>query len=317
MEPGYLQLYRNRGLEGRVELLYRILENCTLCPRECGKNRLKDERGWCGMGKDLIVSSIHPHFGEEPELVGRGVFDLMLGKGGSGTIFLAGCNLLCVFCQNWEISHLKQGKKMSSEEVAEGMIYLQNRGCHNINFVTPTHFVPQIVESIKKAVGKGLRVPLVYNCGGYEKVETLKLLEGIFDIYMPDIKYADSEVAEKYSSAPDYFEVCKRAVKEMHRQVGDLKVDANGIAYRGLLVRHLVLPNNLAGSKKVLKFISQDISIDTYVNIMDQYRPEYKAIKFKELNRRPSFSEYAAVVDTARKLGLHRGFDTKLFTKNL
>jgi len=261
------------------------------------------------MGKELIVSAIHPHFGEEPELVGNKMVGLLTGKGGSGTIFLAGCNLLCVFCQNWEISHLCQGKKMSPEELAEGMIYLQEKGCYNINFVTPTHFVPQIVKAVEEAARKGLNLPLVYNCGGYEKVETLKLLEGIFDIYMPDIKYSNSDVAEKYSGAPDYFEVAKKALKEMHRQVGDLKIDKNGIAYRGVLVRHLVLPNDLSGSKDILKFIAEQISKETYVNIMDQYRPEYKALEFEELNRRITLSEYEKVMNIARKFGLHRGFD--------
>ena len=309
MEVGYLHLYRNGELTRRVDVLYKILENCTLCPRECRRNRLKGERGWCRMGKELIVSAIHPHFGEEPELVGNKMVGLLTGKGGSGTIFLAGCNLLCVFCQNWEISHLCQGKKMSPEELAEGMIYLQEKGCYNINFVTPTHFVPQIVKAVEEAARKGLNLPLVYNCGGYEKVETLKLLEGIFDIYMPDIKYSNSDVAEKYSGAPDYFEVAKKALKEMHRQVGDLKIDKNGIAYRGVLVRHLVLPNDLSGSKDILKFIAEQISKETYVNIMDQYHPEYKALEFEELNRRITLSEYEKVINIARKFGLHRGFD--------
>jgi len=310
MKPSYFQLYETSDLDRKIELLYKILENCILCPRECKKNRLKKEKGYCGMGKDLVVSSIHPHFGEEPELVGNRLLSIT-GRGGSGTIFLAGCNLLCVYCQNWEISHLKHGEKMSKEQVAQGMIYLQNQGCHNINFVTPTHFVPQIVVAVKEAIKKGLKVPLVYNCGGYEKVETLRLLEGIFDIYMPDIKYSDPEAARKYSNAPDYFEVCKKAVKEMHRQVGDLKVDERGIAYRGLLVRHLVLPDNLAGSRKVLEFIANEISKDTYVNIMAQYRPEYKATDFKELSRRPTLTEYREAVNIARELGLYRGFDTK------
>ena len=261
------------------------------------------------MGKELVVSSIYPHFGEEPELVGKRTFGI-IGPGGSGTIFLAGCNLLCIFCQNWEISHLRQGEVLSEAELAKGMMHLQNQGCYNINLVTPTHFVPQIVASLKKACGKGLRIPLVYNCGGYEKVTTLRLLEGIVDVYMPDIKLADPVMAKKYCHTPDYFGVCKEAVKEMYRQVGDLKVDADGIAYRGLLIRHLILPNNHASSEKVLEFIAGTISRDTYINIMDQYRPEYRATNFKELSRRPTFSEYRGVIDIAQKLGLHRGFDT-------
>jgi len=309
MQPSYLRLYETGELEKRINVLYKILENCTLCPRECRKDRLKGEKGFCRMGKELVISAVHPHFGEEPELVGNRVFCLVTGKGGSGTIFLAGCNLLCVFCQNWEISHLCQGEKMEPEELAKRMIYLQEKGCYNINFVTPTHFIPQIVASVKEACKMGLKLPLVYNCGGYEKVETLRLLEGIFDIYMPDIKYSDPEVARKYSNAEDYFEVAKKALKEMHRQVGDLKVNEEGVAFRGLIVRHLVLPNGLAGSKKVLEFIAKDISKDTYVNIMDQYRPEYKAFEFEELSRHPTFSEYMEVINMAKRLGLHRGFD--------
>jgi len=308
MKPGYIKLYRSGELDRRIELLYDLLKSCSLCPRECKKNRLKGEKGYCRMGKELAVSSIHPHFGEEPELVGNRMLSILGGGGGSGTIFFAGCNLLCVYCQNWEISHLRQGEKLSPAELARGMIYLQNRGCHNINLVTPTHFVPQIVESLKLAIEKGLSIPLVYNCGGYEKVETLKLLEGIIDIYMPDIKYSDPEVARKYSGAPDYFEQCKKAVKEMYRQVGDLKVNDKGIAYRGLLIRHLVLPNNLAGSEKILKFIAGELSTDTYVNIMDQYRPQYKASNYRELNRHLSFSEYTKVINLAQNLGLYRGF---------
>ncbi len=309
MEPGYIKLYKSGELRERIKKLYRILESCTLCPRECKKNRLKGEKGYCGMGKELVISSIHPHFGEEPELVGNRMLGILGGRGGSGTIFLAGCNLLCVYCQNWEISHLRQGEKLTCDELARGMIYLQNRGCHNINLVTPTHFVPQIVESLMVATEKGLNLPVVYNCGGYEKVETLKLLEGIVDIYMPDIKYSDPVVAEKYSNAPDYFEQCKKAVKEMHRQVGDLKIDSKGIAYQGLLIRHLVLPNDLAGSEEILKFIAEEISRDTYVNIMAQYRPEYRARDYEELNRQPSFLEYAKVINMAKKWGLYRGFN--------
>lgn len=308
MQPGYIALDKSGKLQERINLLYGMLKNCHLCPRECGKNRLEGEKGYCGMGKELVVSSIHPHFGEEPELVGNRMMGILSGRGGSGTIFFAGCNLLCVYCQNWEISHLRQGEKLNAEELARGMIYLQNRGCYNINLVTPTHFVPQIVKSLKLAIEKGLNLPLVYNCGGYEKVETLKLLEGIIDIYMPDIKYSDPEVARKYSGAADYFEQCKKAVKEMYRQVGDLKINDEGIAYRGLLIRHLVLPNNLAGSEKILKFIASELSRNTYVNIMDQYRPQYKASNYTELNRHLSSSEYAKVINLAQNLGLYRGF---------
>ena len=213
------------------------------------------------------VSSYGPHFGEEDPLV---------GDSGSGTIFLASCNLLCVYCQNYDISHEGYGKHVSEEKVADFMIDLQRRGCHNINFVTPTHFASQLLKSIDFAIPKGLQLPIVWNCGGYENVEIIKLLDGIVDIYMPDMKYGSAESASKYSDAPDYFEYCRESVKEMHRQVGDLQVE-NGIAKRGLLIRHLVLPNDVANSRAVFEFIAEEISKDTYVNIMDQYRPMFKA----------------------------------------
>jgi len=322
-EPAYLKLYKSNKLNKRIEQLYAILKNCHLCPRKCEVDRTKNEKGTCRSGIDLIVSSIGPHFGEEEPLV---------GNGGSGTIFLTNCNLRCIYCQNYEISHLGRGGIMSPKEVAKGMLYLQKIGCHNINFVTPTHFVPQLVESIKIACETGLRLPIVFNCGGYESLKTIKLLDGIIDIYMPDIKYgsvpfglslrakphhpeelkdSDKSPAEKYSNAPDYFERCKEGVKEMHRQVGDLKI-VDGIAQRGLLIRHLVLPNDLAGSEKVLKFIVEEISLDSYVNIMDQYRPMYKANNYLELNRRPLLSEYNQVIELAKSLSLHRGFQKRL-----
>ncbi|MCX8126092.1 MAG: radical SAM protein [Dehalococcoidia bacterium] len=263
-------------------------------------NRLKGEKGYCRSGSNLMVSSYGPHFGEEPELVGRH---------GSGTIFLTNCNLLCVYCQNYEISHRGEGTVTSEEEVAEYMLRLQRLGCHNINLVTPTHFTPQLVKAICLAAGKGLKLPIVWNCSGYENVEIIRLLDGVVDIYMPDIKYATSEPASKYSHSPDYFERCQEAVREMHRQVGDLKVDRAGIALRGLLIRHLVLPSNLAGSEEVLKFVLS-LSANTYINIMDQYRPCGEAYRYPELSRRPTPAEFFKVVDTARRLGLHRGFQT-------
>ncbi len=257
------------------------------------------------MGKDVVVSAIHPHFGEEEPLVGSG---RLSGIGGSGTIFLTGCNLGCIYCQNYDISHLGRGSAISTEEFALGMTELHKRGCHNINFVTPTHFVPQLVASLKIAIEKGLNIPLVYNCGGYENLDTIKLLDGIIDIYMPDMKYSDPQNAERFSAAPDYFGRCCEAVQEMHRQVGDLKLDDEGIAQRGLLVRHLVLPNGLAGSERILRFIADDISRDTYVNIMFQYRPLFRAGEYEELNRSPSVEEYREVIEIARDSGLHRGF---------
>lgn len=297
-KPAYINLYESGTLDQIIERLYKVLESCELCPRKCKVNRIKGEQGFCRSGKDLIISSFGPHLGEEPELV---------GKSGSGTIFLANCNLGCIYCQNYDISHFGEGEKRSCVQLAGQMIYLKNIGCHNINFVTPTHFMPQIVEAVKLAVALGLDLPLVYNSSGYDNVEMIKIAEGVFDIYMPDIKYSDSNYAEKYSQAPDYFDRAKEAVKEMHRQVGDLKVE-EGIAARGLLIRHLVLPNNAAGSEKVLEFIAKDISSDSYVNIMDQYRPCYKAGSFEEISRFPKKEELDKAVAIAKSLGLHRGF---------
>jgi len=299
-KPSYLRLYESGELDERVEELYNILESCELCPRKCGVNRLEGEKGFCEAGKKLMVSSYFPHFGEEDPLV---------CVHGSGTIFLTHCNLRCIYCQNYEISHLGVGELVSEERVARMMLELQALGCHNINFVTPTHYTPQLVRAIRVAAEKGLKLPIVWNCGGYENVEIVKLLDGIVDIYMPDIKYSSSEVAKKYSDAPDYFERCKEAVKEMHRQVGDLKI-RNGVAYRGLLIRHLVLPNNLAGSEEILKFI-RSLSKNSYVNIMAQYRPEGEAFKYKELNRRPTRDEFMKVIELAKELGLTRGLQDK------
>ena len=301
-ESSYLRLYESRELDGRIDSLYKILESCELCPRKCGANRLEGKKGYCRSGKELTISSFGPHFGEEPEITGRN---------GSGTIFLTNCNLLCIFCQNYDISHLCYGEMVSIGEAAEMMLNLQSRGCHNINLVTPTHYTPQLVKTISVAAGRGLKLPIFWNCSGYESVETIKLLDGIVDIYKPDMKYSGSEPAKKYSNAPDYFERCKEAVREMHRQVGDLKVSNKGIAYRGLLIRHLVLPNNLSGSEKILEFVA-GLSKECYVNIMAQYRPCGRAYEHEELNRRPTSNEYFGVVDCARKLGLHRDFSARL-----
>jgi putative pyruvate formate lyase activating enzyme len=297
MRPIYLNSYKSVVLDEKIESLYSILESCELCPRKCRVNRLKGKKGYCRSGKELIVSSSGPHFGEENPLV---------GTGGSGTIFLTNCNLLCVYCQNYEISHLGDGTPISKEKMADDMISLQKRGCHNINFVTPTHFTPQLVKAIANAIPKGLHLPIVWNCGGYENVETIRLLDDVVDIYMPDIKYGSSVSAKKYSNAPDYFECCRESVKEMHRQVGDLIIE-DGVAKRGLLIRHLVPPNNVAESEEILKFIAKEISKNTYLNIMDQYRPMYKAYEYEELKRRPAFDEYQKVVDIAKELDLNRG----------
>ncbi len=300
MLPSYISELSLEELKERKDKLYELLEACRLCPNECGVDRRISNDGNCRSGYLPVVSSYFPHFGEEPPLVGRF---------GSGTIFFTNCNLDCKFCQNYDISHFGIGKEVTIEELASMMLYLQNRGCHNINFVTPTHFTPQIVDALIIARERGLEIPLVYNCGGYESVETLKLLDKIIDIYMPDIKYSSNENALKYSGASDYWDVVKKAIKEMHRQVGDFVISSSGIAKRGLLIRHLVLPNDISGSKKVLEFIANEISKNSYVNIMDQYRPAYLANKFPELNRSIYEREFYEVISFARQIGLYRGFE--------
>jgi len=286
-------------LKQRIEKLYDLLRDCSLCPRRCSVDRMDGEKGYCGMGKTLTISSYGPHFGEEKELV---------GVRGSGTIFLTGCNLHCLYCQNYDISNRYKGYEVDAKEFSKVMLGLQKMGCHNINFVTPTHFAPQIIEAVMLAREEGLSVPLVYNCGGYETVNTLKLLDGIIDIYMPDIKYSDAKSAKKFSGAPDYPEIVREALKEMHGQVGDLSMDSGGVATRGLLVRHLVLPNGLAGTGATMHFIANRISKHTYVNIMDQYRPCHKADEFPEIDRMVAAGEYNEAVDIARREGLRRGF---------
>ena len=268
-----------------VQQLWENVNPCTLCPRRCEVYRGKGETGFCGIACLPLVSSVAPHFGEESVLV---------GSGGSGTIFFAGCNLGCVFCQNFDISHHRHGRRMSIKQLAQSMLDLQNYGCSNINFVTPTHVVPAITAAIELARKGGLKLPTVYNTGGYDCVETLKLLDGFVDIYMPDMKYSNSEVAEELSAAPDYPEVNLAAIQEMHRQVGDLQVK-DGLATRGLLVRHLVLPNNLAGSFEIIDFLAEQISPKTTINVMDQYHPCYKAASHPKINRRPTLDEIESV----------------------
>ena len=300
MLPLYLEKLTPIDIREKAEALHELFVECRICPNECLARRTEGETGECNSTDEVIISSVGPHFGEEPPLV---------GTFGSGTIFFTNCNLDCEFCQNYDISHLGLGRKVSTEELASSMLNLQQRGCHNINFVTPTHFTPQIVEALVLAVEEGLELPIVYNCGGYESVETLKLLEDIIDIYMPDIKYSTNENALKYSGVQNYWEVVTEAVKEMHRQVGDLKISKRGLAQRGLLIRHLVLPNDIAGSKKVIDFVADEISTDSYINIMDQYRPAYNADKYEKLNRRITPSEYKEVIGYALRKGLRRGFE--------
>ena len=301
MLPLYLEKLTLPELHQRAEVLRQLLSECRICPNECLAKRTEGETGECHSTDEVIISSVGPHFGEEPPLV---------GSHGSGTIFFTNCNLDCKFCQNYDISHLGMGEKVSITDLARAMLQLQQRGCHNINLVTPTHITSQIMDALILAVEKGLELPIVYNCGGYESIETLKLLEDIVDIYMPDIKYSIDENALKYSGVQNYWETVKLAVKEMHRQVGDLKLSKRDIAQRGLLVRHLVLPNDMAGSKAVIDFITDEISIDTYLNVMDQYRPAFQANIYPELNRRITPSEYKEVVDYAFNKGLSRGFET-------
>jgi len=274
-----------------------MLEECTVCPHECGVNRGAGEKGICDAGVEIEISSVFPHFGEERPLV---------GIRGSGTIFLTHCNLKCVFCQNYDISHLGEGRTITAAELSDAMIHLQSLGCHNINFVTPTHYTPQIISALPNAIEKGLKIPLVYNCGGYESVETLRLLEGVIDIYMPDTKFYSSEKASKYTTAENYSEVLRNALQEMHRQVGDLVINDVGIAERGLLIRHLVMPEELAGTKDMMKFISEQLSTNSFVNVMAQYRPCHLSYRYNELNRRITNTEFTNALKMAEDAGIKR-----------
>ena len=277
-----------------VQLLWERMSPCVLCPRRCRVDRVKGKKGVCGVGETPKVSSIFPHFGEERVLVGRG---------GSGTIFFAGCSLRCVFCQNYDISHLGRGQEMSVEDLGEAMLELEEEGCCNINLVTPTHVAAAAAAAVEYARNRGLRVPVVYNSGGYDSTATLELLEGFIDIYMPDMKYADAGIGAELSEAADYPEVNRSAVKEMHRQVGDLKTEG-GVAVSGLLVRHLVLPEGLAGSVGIIDFLASEVSQRTAINVMDQYRPCYKAGSVEKINRRPFPEEVKVVREYALEQGL-------------
>jgi putative pyruvate formate lyase activating enzyme len=302
--PSYIARAESGELAERIGQANALLESCTVCPRTCRINRLHDERGFCRTGLLPVISRYGPHFGEEPPLVGRN---------GSGTIFVTHCNLACQFCQNYAISQCAQGEEVSCEKLAGMMMSLQKQGCHNINLVTPTHVVPQILAGLEIAAQDGLRIPLVYNSGGYDSVDTLRLLDGIVDIYMPDAKYGNDEIACTLSHAQNYVAIMKAGIAEMHRQVGDLVID-KGIAVRGMIIRHLVLPENLAGSDLVLPWIAREISPDTYVNIMDQYHPAWHAGNKgnvalpRSLYRRLLPQEYQYAIKCARESGLHRGF---------
>lgn len=291
--PAYIRLSRESGLTERIESARAILASCALCPRECRVDRTAGQTGYCKTGADAWVSSYSPHFGEEAPLV---------GTGGSGTIFFTHCNLMCNFCQNFDISHQSQGQAVSGQQLAAIMIDLQQAGCHNINLVTPTHVIPQILAAVGIAVDEGLRIPLVYNTSGYDCVDVLGLLEGVIDIYMPDFKFWDPQVAEATCNAADYPEIARLSIREMHRQVGDLVMDC-GIARRGLLVRHLVLPHGLAGTREIMRFIVNRVSPDTYVNIMSQYRPCGDAAKVKDMAMRPSEDD----ISEARRVAIEEG----------
>jgi putative pyruvate formate lyase activating enzyme len=296
--PSYVALHASGALDRRAEELRAHYSSCSLCPRDCRVDRAKGELGKCQAPARLRVSSAFPHFGEEPPLVGRG---------GSGTVFLAHCGLRCVYCQNWNISIEGHGQLVSDRDLADAMLGLQRQGCHNINFVTPTHYVPSIVSALRLAVPRGLRVPLVYNTGGYDKADILRLLDGVFDIYLPDFKYWDPGKAARLSAeAYNYPHYAREAFREIHRQVGDLVTDARGVAVRGLMVRHLVLPDRAAGSREVFRFIAEELSRHSYVNVMRQYRPEHRAAEFPEISRRLNAKGYAEAVEWAREAGLTR-----------
>ncbi len=293
----YLELYRSGKLRERIDAAVSLLESCSVCPRNCHVNRLAGDIGKCKTPREAMVSSYGPHFGEESPLV---------GKHGSGTIFFTNCNLKCLFCQNYSISQLGEGQKVTKKELADIMLFLQAKGCHNINLVSPTHVVPQILEALELSAESGLHLPLVYNSGGYDSVETLKILDRVIDIYMPDMKYDDADTARELSDIENYPEINRAAIKEMHRQTGDLEVNGEGVAQRGLLIRHLVLPHGLAGTKSIMGFLSNEVSSSTYVNIMDQYHPCYKAFQITSLRRRISSVEFQEALSFARETGISR-----------
>ncbi len=294
---GYCDLLESGMLVERVAQARERLRRCHVCPRHCAIDRLEGDLGFCLVGAKPFVSSHGPHHGEEAPL---------RGWNGSGTIFFASCNLRCIYCQNYEISQLREGREVSAQELAGMMLNLQEQGCHNINLVTPSHQVPQILEGLLLAAQQGLHIPLVYNTSSYDDWETLRLLDGVVDIYLPDFKYADADAGLKYSKVPGYPEIAKAAIKEMHRQTGELMMDERGLAERGLLLRHLVLPGGLAGTPAIMRFLGEEISQDTYVNIMDQYRPCWKSFNYPPLNRAITKEEFEEAVKAAKAAGLHR-----------
>ncbi len=295
--PAYLNILESGELANRVSEAYEHLSICDVCAWECPVDRRAGKIGVCRTGELARVSSYGPHMGEE---------DPLRGWRGSGTIFFTRCNLRCQYCQNHDISQTDSGDSVSPEQIARMMLELQTLGCHNINFVSPSHVVPQILAAVLIAAQAGLKIPLVYNTGGYDSMSMLRLLDGVIDIYMPDMKYSDADIARKYSKIRNYPQVNQAAVKEMHRQVGDLQIDEKGVALRGLLLRHLVLPEGIAGTEETIRFIREEISANTYLNLMNQYRPSHKAHLYLELNRRLTSQEYQSAVETALSAGLHR-----------
>jgi len=297
--PSYITAYNNGTLKSAAEKAHKMLASCELCPRRCRVNRLKGELGFCKTGAEPLVYSYLCHQGEEPPIS---------GSRGSGTIFFAHCNMSCVYCQNYEFSQQGGGRQTSPQRLAEIMLELQGQGAHNINLVTPTHVMPMILEALVIASGGGLSIPLVYNTGGYELPEIIALLDGIVDIYLADMRYAEADTAVKYSNAADYPRYNQASVKEMHRQQGLCRIDENGIMHKGLIIRHLVLPNNLSGTQNIMRFIHDQISTDTYISLMSQYLPYYRAREFADINRRISREEYSQARQIMLKYGLHNGW---------
>ena len=287
-------------LQKRIEAAYKLLESCRVCPRECGVNRLKNDKlGFCRSGLNPVVSSASPHHGEEPPLS---------GTKGSGAIFFGNCNMRCLYCQNYPISQMGTGSERTPGELACQMSWLQEQGCHNLNLVTPTHFMPQILKALAIARERGFDLPIVYNTSGYESLEAIRLLDGIVDIYMPDMRYSDPAVSLKYSVAQQYPEINRVAVREMYRQVGNLELDENGCATRGLIIRHLVLPGGLSGTEAVMKFLAEDVSKEVFISLMSQYFPAYKAVEVKELSRRITADEYEEAYQIMQKYDLENGW---------
>lgn len=299
MNPKYIKAHQNGTLQKNAGQLYQALANCAICPRNCRIDRLRGQIGFCRTAQQARVFSYFAHHGEEPGIS---------GTSGSGTIFFSGCNLRCIYCQNHEFSQEAKGREVSEEELSSFMLKLQKEGCHNINFVTPTHVIPQILKALSLAVEKGLKIPLVYNSSGYDSLDTLRLLDGIFDIYLPDARYADNEISVKYSQAKDYPQVNQKALKEMHRQAGIARFNPDEIIEKGLLIRHLVLPNKLSGTAEIMAFIARELSPDTYISLMSQYFPCHQAKDYPELIRRLTLEEYQETMDIMHSYGLHNGW---------